>query len=183
MATEMMWDRTGILEKSGENVQAMPIAKRMKIKDLGDPSTDGSPGSLIDVLHRLCVFREKNDPDGMVQFLARSGQANNSTLWVVAQAMSEILPDGDKEKQLMQGLLNQKEKIEQMRLSRDGCSEERICDATIHRRERPQQQRDSVRSLGRDCCRRRWSLEHGPRHCAAEKDHFGIICGKITAAE
>jgi len=114
MPTEMMWDRTGVLEKSGENVQAMPIAKRMKIKDLGDPTADGAPGSLIDVLHRLCVFREKNDTDGMVQFLARSGQANNPALWVVAQAVSEILPDGDKEKQLMQGLLNQKEKIEQM---------------------------------------------------------------------
>jgi len=114
MPTEMMWDRTGVLEKAGENVQTMPIAKRMKIKDLGDPSADGSPGSLIDVLHRLCVFREKNDTDGMVQFLARSGQANNATLWLLAQAISEILPDGDKEKQLMQGLLNQKEKIEQM---------------------------------------------------------------------
>ena len=114
LSTELMWDRTGTLEKAGENVQAMPIAKRMKIKDLGDPSADGSPGSLIDVLHRLCVFREKNDTDGMVQFLARSGQANNSTLWLLAQAISEILPDGDKEKQLMQGLLNQKEKIEQM---------------------------------------------------------------------
>jgi putative DNA methylase len=113
MPTEMMWDRTGTLEKSGENVQAMPIVKRMKIKDLGEPNADGSPGSLIDVLHRLCVFREKNDTDGMVQFLAHSGQANNPTLWVVAQAVSEILPDGDKEKQLMQGLLNQKEKIEQ----------------------------------------------------------------------
>jgi len=113
LPTELMWDRTGVLEKAGENVQTMPIAKRMKIKDLGDPSADGAASSLIDVLHRLCVFREKNDTDGMVQFLARSGQANNPALWVVAQAVSEILPDGDKEKQLMQGLLNQKEKIEQ----------------------------------------------------------------------
>jgi len=102
-----------VLEKSGENVLAMPIAKRMKVKDLGDPEANGAPASLIDVLHRLCVFREKNDTDGMGQFLARSGQGNNSVLWVVAQAMSDILPDGDKEKQLMQGLLNQKEKLEQ----------------------------------------------------------------------
>jgi hypothetical protein len=29
----------------------------------------------------------------------------------VAQAVSEILPDGDKEKQLMQGLLNQREQL------------------------------------------------------------------------
>ena len=111
--TEMMWDRTGVLEKVGENVQTMPIAKRMKIKDLGEPNADGSPGTLIDVLHRLCVFREKNDVDSMVQFLGRSGQGSNPTLWLVAQAVSEILPDGDKEKQLMQGLLNQKEMLEQ----------------------------------------------------------------------
>jgi adenine-specific DNA methylase len=113
MATETMWDRTGVLEKSGENVLAMPIAKRMKIKDLGDSESDGTPASLIDVLHRLCVYREKNDTEGMGQFLARSGQGNNPALWVVAQAISDILPDGDKEKQLMQGLLNQKEKLEQ----------------------------------------------------------------------
>ena len=112
MDTELMWDRSGVLEKSGENVQAVPVAKRMKVKELGELNTDGSPASLIDVLHRMCVFREKNDSDGMSEFLARSGQANNPSLWLIAQAVSEILPDGEKEKQLMQGLLNQKEQLE-----------------------------------------------------------------------
>jgi len=107
-----MWDRTGVLEKSGENVQATPVAKRMKMKDLGEPNADSTPASLIDVLHRLCVFREKGDTQGMAEFLSRSGQGKNPTLWLVAQAVSEILPDGDKEKQLMQGLLNQREKLE-----------------------------------------------------------------------
>jgi adenine-specific DNA methylase len=112
MDTEIMWDRTGILEKSGENVQAVPVAKRMKIKDLGEPNADSTPASLIDVLHRMCVFRDKGDTPGMAEFLARSGQGKNPALWLVAQAVSEILPDGDKEKQLMQGLLNQREKLE-----------------------------------------------------------------------
>ena len=111
--TETMWDRTGVLEKSGENVQAVPVAKRMKIKDLGEPNADSSPASLIDVLHRMCAFREKGDTNGMAEFLARSGQGKNTTLWLVAQAVSEILPDGEKEKQLMQGLLNQRERLEQ----------------------------------------------------------------------
>jgi hypothetical protein len=70
-----------------------------------------SKTSLIDVLHRMCVFREKGDTEGMADFLTRSGQAQNPALWLVAQAVSEILPDGDKEKQLMQGLLNQKEQL------------------------------------------------------------------------
>ena len=80
---------------------------------MGEPSADGTPASLIDALHRLCAFREKSDTQGMGEFLARSGHANNNSLWLVAQAISEILPDGDKEKQLMQGLLNQKEGLEE----------------------------------------------------------------------
>jgi hypothetical protein len=115
MNTEVMWDRTGVLEKSGENVQAVPVAKRMKIKGLGEPDSNSAPASLIDVLHRMCVFREKGDTAGMTEFLTRSGQAQNPALWLVAQAVSEILPDGDKEKQLMQGLLNQKEQLAEAR--------------------------------------------------------------------
>jgi len=107
--TDTLWDKTGVLEKSGENVQATPIGKRIKIKNLGEPAADGTPSSLIDVLHRMCAFREKGDTQGMAQFLNRSGHANNHSLWLIAQAVSEILLDGDKEKQLMQGLLNQKE--------------------------------------------------------------------------
>ena len=113
MDTTLLWDRTGLLEKAGENVLAVPVAKRMKIKGLGEPNTDGVPASLIDVIHRLCVFREKGDTEGMAQFLGRSGQGRNPNLWLVAQAVSEILPDGDKEKQLMQGLLNQRDQVEQ----------------------------------------------------------------------
>ena len=98
----------------GENVQATPVSKRIKIKNLGEPTADGASASLIDVLHRMCAFREKNDTPGMVEFLGRSGQANNQSIWLVAQAVSEILPDGDKEKQLMQGLLNQKDGLQEM---------------------------------------------------------------------
>lgn len=32
-------------------------------------------------------------------------------LWTVAQALSEILPEGDKEKQMLQGLLASKERV------------------------------------------------------------------------
>ena len=67
----------------------------------------------IDVLHRMCAFRDKGDTPGMGEFLGRSGHANNHSLWLVAQAVSEILPDGEREKQLMQGLLNHKEGLEE----------------------------------------------------------------------
>ena len=87
------------------------------------------------MLHRLCVFREKGDTEGMAEFLARSGQGRNSNLWLVAQAVSEILPDGDKEKQLMQGLLNQREQLEEAG-TQASCSERRLRhDATFERRD------------------------------------------------
>lgn len=49
----------------------------------------------------------------ILPILARGGQSKDPALWLVAQAISEILADGEKEKQLMQGLLNQREKLEQ----------------------------------------------------------------------
>ena len=111
--TEEMWDRTGVLEKQGQNVQALTVAKRMRIKDLGEPNVDGSPATLIDTLHRCCAFRDKGDRAGLSEYLARSGHGRNEKLWTVAQAVSEVLPDGDKEKQLLQGLLNQRDKIDE----------------------------------------------------------------------
>jgi hypothetical protein len=45
--------------------------------------------------------------------LCPSGHGNDDSLWLVAQVICEILPDGDKEKRLMQGLLNQKEWLEE----------------------------------------------------------------------
>jgi len=113
IGTESMWDRTGVLEKQGENVQALTMAKRMRINDLGEPNVDGSPAPLIDALHRCCAFRDKGDTGGLSEYLARSGHGRNEKVWTVAQAMSEVLPDGDKEKQLLQGLLNQRDKVEE----------------------------------------------------------------------
>ena len=43
--------------------------------------------------------------------ISETGGCRNETSWLVAQAVSEILPDGDKEKQLLQGLLNQRDGI------------------------------------------------------------------------
>jgi hypothetical protein len=57
--SETLWDKTGVLEKAGENVLAMQIGKRIKIKNLGEPSVTGAPASIIDVLHRMCAFRER----------------------------------------------------------------------------------------------------------------------------
>ena len=79
----------------------------------GEPNAEGSSAPLIDALHRCCAFRDKGDTGGLSEYLARSGHGRNEKLWTVAQAMSEVLPDGDKDKQLLQGLLNQRDKIDE----------------------------------------------------------------------
>jgi hypothetical protein len=86
----------------------------MKIKDLGEPKADSAPASLIDVLHRLCAFRDRGEQAAAGEFLARSGHTRSEKLWLVAQAVSEILPDGNKEKQLLLGLLNQRDNMQRI---------------------------------------------------------------------
>jgi putative DNA methylase len=85
----------------------------MRVKDLGEPNVDGSPATLIDMLHCCCAFRDNGDVAGLSKYLARSGHTRNEKLWVVAQALSEVPPDGDKEMQLLQCLLKQRDKVEQ----------------------------------------------------------------------
>jgi hypothetical protein len=86
------------------------VANRMRVKDLGEPNVDGSPATLINRLHRCRAFR---DVGGLSQYLARSGHTRNEKLWIVAHALSEVLPGGDKEQQLLQGLLKQRNKPEE----------------------------------------------------------------------
>ena len=123
--TEEMWDRTGVLEKHGQNVQTLTVAKRMRINDLGEPlgwvgqasglSIDGRDARppLIDTLHRCCAFRDKGDVGGLSEYLARSRDGRNEKLRTIARAISEVLPDGEKEKPLVQGLLNQRDIIDE----------------------------------------------------------------------
>ena len=60
------------------------------------------------------MFRDKGDNEGMAEFPGRSRQGRNPNLWLLAYAISEILPDAEMEKQLMQGPLNQRDKLEEV---------------------------------------------------------------------
>ena len=110
--TEMMWDRTGVLEKSG---RTWPRCRGQAHEDqgLGRPGRRRHAGQPDRRAAPLCVVPREGRHHGHGRVLATAARAKIRPLGV-AQAISEILPNGDKEKQLMQGLLNQKEKLEQM---------------------------------------------------------------------
>jgi hypothetical protein len=66
-----------------------------------------------EVMDRLLeIEQERHRSEKPPEVMGRSGHGRNANLWFVAQAVSEILPDGDKEKPLMQGLLNQRDQLE-----------------------------------------------------------------------
>jgi adenine-specific DNA methylase len=60
--------------------------------------------TMVDALHRAVLYWERNEREKLKEHLSRTYGANDS-FWQVAQAIAEVLPEGDKEKQLLQGLL------------------------------------------------------------------------------
>lgn len=92
-----MWDGRGLVKKEKEMVRVLgPHERGARVE---------RPTTQVDVLHRACYLWEKNRIDELTGLLAATGNLKNEHFWQVAQALAEVLPDGDKEKQLLQGLL------------------------------------------------------------------------------
>jgi len=65
--------------------------------------------SIIDALHFAVISWERGEREKIKEVLNETGYAGNEIFWQTAQAISEVLPQGDKEKQLLQGFLYGKE--------------------------------------------------------------------------
>ncbi|MGQ9513174.1 MAG: DUF1156 domain-containing protein, partial [Thermodesulfitimonas sp.] len=61
--------------------------------------------TMTDVLHACLLLWEKNQRQKITALLQTTGYLQDNAFWRVAQAISDVLPDGDKEKQLLQGFL------------------------------------------------------------------------------
>ncbi|HHV78172.1 MAG TPA: DUF1156 domain-containing protein [Firmicutes bacterium] len=61
--------------------------------------------NMVDILHACLILWEKNQRQKITEILAATGHLHNNAFWQVAQALSEVLPPGDKEKQMLQGFL------------------------------------------------------------------------------
>jgi hypothetical protein len=83
---------------------------RARKEDLGEPK-GGVAAPLIDVLQRACVLWAREERAALSEFLNRALLGRDEIFWSVAQSLSEILPDGDKEKQLLQGLLVSQDRL------------------------------------------------------------------------
>jgi putative DNA methylase len=79
-------------------------------EDLGEPQ-GGIPAPLIDVVQRACVLWGQGERVALSEFLNRALAGREETFWNVAQSLSEILPEGDKEKQLLHGMLVSQDRL------------------------------------------------------------------------
>lgn len=63
------------------------------------------PVSLIDALHKSCLLWKADKRKELEKFLDEAGFIDDAAFWETAQDLSNLLPDGDREKQMLQGLL------------------------------------------------------------------------------
>lgn len=90
-----LWERTGFVKKEKEYVWVLGPKERGR---------DFKVENMVDALHRAVLLWEQGDETALVEFLGQVPYPQEA-LRQVAQNLSDLLPEGDKEKQLLQGLL------------------------------------------------------------------------------
>jgi putative DNA methylase len=104
------WGRGGFVKKEKEFVRVLgPRERTLEFRShasgSGSMAATLQSAPMIDILHRCLLLWEKGDRKSIGELLAETGYGGQDVFWQVAQAISEVLPEGDKERQLLQGFL------------------------------------------------------------------------------
>ena len=65
------------------------------------------------VLHKILLLWEKSKRDDMVSLLQETGYGQGEAFYRVGQAISECLPNDNKEKKLLDGFLSGRERMKE----------------------------------------------------------------------
>jgi adenine-specific DNA methylase len=96
---EQYWNG-GLVKKDKEYISVLgPRERDRKFLERGKFS------GMVDVLHACLLLWERNERKKITEILETSGNLQNNAFWQLAQAVADVLPEGDKEKQLLQGFL------------------------------------------------------------------------------
>lgn len=99
----------GFIKKEGEYIRVLgPKKRNTKFIERGEFK------NMVDVLHACLILWERNDRKKITEILRMTGHLNNNTFWQVAQALSEVLPPGDEERQMLQGFLYGRESYQKL---------------------------------------------------------------------
>jgi putative DNA methylase len=99
---KVLWEPGRFVSKEKEFIRVLGPKDREKDKKF---LNQVGFSTMVDALHRACVYWERGERRQLKEHLGQTYGANN-IFWRVAQNIADVLPDGDKEKQLLQGLLN-----------------------------------------------------------------------------
>jgi hypothetical protein len=96
-----LWGEGGLVEKQKDYVRVPTPLERARSENFARKTKFAT---IIDALHYALWLWERNAQKRLQDHLAAT-YGGSETFWQVAQAIAEVLPEGDKEKQLLQGLL------------------------------------------------------------------------------
>ncbi len=97
--------RDSILKQSGDSVTMPSATERKKNEHLGEAGRDGNAPSVIDVLHRAVLVWQNADRRALAEYLAQHALGREEEVNAVAQALINVLPQGDRERQLLENYL------------------------------------------------------------------------------
>ena len=98
-------NRFQILEGKSDVLLLSATERNERIADFGERRADGSRPPLIDVLHRCELLWAANKSDELTDYLSEFAPDDREALRRVAQALIDVLPRGDLEKQRLEGFL------------------------------------------------------------------------------
>jgi putative DNA methylase len=96
-----LWDSGGLVERQREYVRVPTPLERARSANFARRTKFET---IIDALHYAVWLWDQNERKRLQDHLSAT-YGGDETFWQVAQAIAEVLPEGDKEKQLLQGLL------------------------------------------------------------------------------
>ena len=100
------WNRGGFIKKEKEFIRVLGPQERK-------PEEIKHDVELIDVLHKALQLWEKSKRQEMLNLLKETGFGNSEAFYRVAQAVSETLPNDNKEKKLLDGFLSGRERMKE----------------------------------------------------------------------
>lgn len=107
-----LWGPRGLVVHDKEYVRVPAPHERFSDGRTPEPSR---LGSMIDVLHAACTLWSQNAQQTLEELLSTT-YGSTEVFWQVAQAIAEVLPENDKERQVLQGLLYRRRVHQQARL-------------------------------------------------------------------
>ncbi|MQY79009.1 MAG: DUF1156 domain-containing protein [Bacteroidetes bacterium] len=100
------WNRHGFIKKEKEFIRVLGPQDRSS-------DTLKNPSGMIDVLHKVLLLWEHSKRQELLTLLQESGFGQSEAFYRVAQAISETLPNENKEKKLLDGFLSGRERLKE----------------------------------------------------------------------